>query len=1142
MSLSTQPVHARVPEPRGRRSRAIAAAAGLAALALGVPSLLLRLAAALPVDPGVLTPAGLARPDDGGMLLVALLGLAWAAWAVVVLSVALEVWAALRRVPTPRVPGLAGPQRLAAALVASMALGLGSGGVGGVEGSAPAPESLVALVMANPEDPGSDARAEREDPGEDHAGVLDRGEPAVESELPAITTQRHDTLWLLAEQHLGDGTRLAEIIALNDGVTQPDGRALSADGRIYPGWTLRLPADADLRAERPARHVVAPGDTLWEIADADLGDPLRYPEIFAANSGDVQPDGRRLEDPDLIHPGWVLEIPGRTGADVEAPAGPRASSSRPGEAREKEAAEDRPLDNAEGPAFGDVPAIERGSEPGPAGPDSPGSVSLGSEALPLDRVPGDEAAPGKAGGAGLSPDGPSLDGSAPGPEAGGTPRPASAAGDGAGRGPVPRQADVDESVGSGNRAGAPAAAVADSAGASEPGPDASGSQAALLVPAGGTLAALLLAGLLREVVRRRQQFQRHRRPGEQMPTLDAGARAIEALGRDAAAEDAADLLDRVLSQLAIEAHAAGVDLPRVRTVRITSTSVRLDLSDLGPAQGALPPFVSVSERCWELDPALVTGAPKAVVGASSATGPHSVVEADSVVGADSVAVDASSEGARAFPGLVTIGTRGEETILLDLAEVGTLQLAGAPEAIPGVLRALASELALGPARSATSRTLCLSDAALSEAILAATEAGELTMEPDAARVRDTLVATMRRGSAGSGVGDPLELVLSDCPVLTAVPERSGAALITTDPDVRGGAVLELDGHGGGLLQPDGLMLVPQTLGAAAAGHLSAVLAAADVPTDPPHLPDSVVLLDSEGALLPACASGAVPLSLDESHGPAAADAAAVDGDGTDALSRSVPSLGLPVRRSVSEPSVSEPSHSKPSLSTSPRATSPVAGRSAEVAARPADTQPAPRILLLGEVLVEHAHGRAESTRIGRLAETAAFILLNPGARPSELQSALWPGRRSNPQTCRQMISRARTWLGRTSEGEPHLMPFAETGGRLRLRPEVGSDWGEFQQLAEAGLADPEDTEHLDAALRLVRGRPFGPVAAREMPWADLPLNDMICLITDVAHELAIRHERAGRMRAARDAALRGLRTECGSEVLKAVAHRTASLP
>jgi hypothetical protein len=100
------------------------------------------------------------------------------------------------------------------------------------------------------------------------------------------------------------------------------------------------------------------------------------------------------------------------------------------------------------------------------------------------------------------------------------------------------------------------------------------------------------------------------------------------------------------------------------------------------------------------------------------------------------------------------------------------------------------------------------------------------------------------------------------------------------------------------------------------------------------------------------------------------------------------------------------------------------------------------------VLVENAHGRCESTRIGRLAETAAFVMLNPGARPSELQGALWPGRRSNPQTCRQMISRARTWLGRTDAGEPYLMTLAESEGRLRLRPEVGSDWADFQRLAQ----------------------------------------------------------------------------------------------
>ncbi len=198
----------------------------------------------------------------------------------------------------------------------------------------------------------------------------------------------------------------------------------------------------------------------------------------------------------------------------------------------------------------------------------------------------------------------------------------------------------------------------------------------------------------------------------------------------------------------------------------------------------------------------------------------------------------------------------------------------------------------------------------------------------------------------------------------------------------------------------------------------------------------------------------------------------------------------------------------------------------------------PRVLLLGEVLVENAHGRCESTRIGRLAETAAFVALNPGSRPSELQGALWPGRRSNPQTCRQMISRARTWLGRTDAGEPYLMTFAESEGRLRLRAEVGSDWADFQRLAELGMADPEDTENLTAALALVRGRPFGAVASRELPWADLHINEMISLIGDVAHALAVRHERAGRLSAARDAALRGLRTESESEVLEAIAART----
>lgn len=56
-------------------------------------------------------------------------------------------------------------------------------------------------------------------------------------------------------------------------------------------------------------YVVKKGDTLWDIADDKLGNPLAYPKIFKASRHTVQPDGRHLVDPDLIYVGWKLTIP-----------------------------------------------------------------------------------------------------------------------------------------------------------------------------------------------------------------------------------------------------------------------------------------------------------------------------------------------------------------------------------------------------------------------------------------------------------------------------------------------------------------------------------------------------------------------------------------------------------------------------------------------------------------------------------------------------------------------------------------------------------------------------------------------------------------------------------------------------------------
>ncbi len=63
-------------------------------------------------------------------------------------------------------------------------------------------------------------------------------------ELPSCVVQRRDSLWVLAERHLGDGMRWREIYELNQGLPQPGGRSLHDPNLILPGWKLRLPPDA----------------------------------------------------------------------------------------------------------------------------------------------------------------------------------------------------------------------------------------------------------------------------------------------------------------------------------------------------------------------------------------------------------------------------------------------------------------------------------------------------------------------------------------------------------------------------------------------------------------------------------------------------------------------------------------------------------------------------------------------------------------------------------------------------------------------------------------------------------------------------------------------------------------------------------
>ena len=78
--------------------------------------------------------------------------------------------------------------------------------------------------------------------------------------------------------------------------------------RRVPGVTRvddRLELQAAAAAGSAARsYTVKKGDTLSEIAARELGAASRWKEIFEANR-------QTIANPDLIHPGQVLEIPTR---------------------------------------------------------------------------------------------------------------------------------------------------------------------------------------------------------------------------------------------------------------------------------------------------------------------------------------------------------------------------------------------------------------------------------------------------------------------------------------------------------------------------------------------------------------------------------------------------------------------------------------------------------------------------------------------------------------------------------------------------------------------------------------------------------------------------------------------------------------
>ena len=337
----------------GRLLRGVAALAATAAVLVGAPILLWWLGAPLlpdhvPSGPEVL--AALTRPDDGRLFLGALTLAGFLAWAMLASSILAEIVSLAVRRPTARIPlpGFRASQALAATLIATILAAVAS----------PAPRLPCPHVLL-------EAAGRWHRTGRRREWAIRRihrhtpptqnvVRPAPRPPLPPRGRARRGLFGRLGRMWWSSGTRCggsrtrpsatrgagtrstpSTATASNPTApTSPRPRCCTSAGPSSCPTTHRQPngstTGVGTAGHAGAQVVVAPGDTLTEIAAEHLGTAARYREIYEANRDRRQPDGAALHDPDVIRPGWILTMPSPTAAPPAAgPIGPGPLSPDP---------------------------------------------------------------------------------------------------------------------------------------------------------------------------------------------------------------------------------------------------------------------------------------------------------------------------------------------------------------------------------------------------------------------------------------------------------------------------------------------------------------------------------------------------------------------------------------------------------------------------------------------------------------------------------------------------------------------------------------------------------------------------------------------------------------------------------------------
>lgn len=1058
------------------------------------------------------------RPDNAGVFLLALVAVAWIAWAHFTVSVLVELPAQLKgRTARPR-RGFALSQGMAASLIGAVLVLLPTGTALATPSTAVAVSATATPEADTSQHQGKDQR---------HGTRQQAGQHRVYAVQDA-----RESLISIASSELGDDSRFQEIADLNDGRQMPDGSVYTPDQFLKKGWTLLLPQAPDqtrassssssgggmsvmsagtqedsppTRETEDREHVVESGDTLWEISEEHYGDGTHYTEVYDANRD-------TLDSPDLIYPGHTLQVP-------QASAAPEHGT------------DDRQDDPEQGPEQDEDDRDQGSGEGGAHDTEQPGSAEKPEHDNSKSDGQQDEqdAAPPE---------------SSPTSEASATPSPGSEQRD-----------DVEAS--------SPASTVSD---------DDSGDT--MLAVAAGT--GLLASGLVGAVWTRRVVQQRRRRRGRRIAMPTGRAAQTEQDLRAAAPPVDPGRLDGLLRTAAAGLAAAGRALPELRAV-VLGDEVELHLAT---AAEAVPPFTAEDGGHTWVCPVTATGDASGEdvdppypclvalggledgrlvlvdleqVGVLHLTGPYrhevarslaveaavsQVAEHLTVVVPEQVTprladhsdrVTAAHSPATALEGLRThhaAQQRALDTLGLSSLRQARLGQAGAGGWTPHIVvtdeQWTSTDVTqLGELVASTPRT-ATAVVTTSETDLPSKEAGwVLHADGEQVQLPHGLVCSLSTmdDQTYEDIVELLSTADSDHDVPADTPPYAPYGALWPEQD-RLDEEAEEPGTAGTSASPTNV-----GVGAALFTQLS-------------DLDDGDDGDEADGGhTAPALEEPAVEQSPDTTASPTAVPASWPRHAETAELAE--PESGDHEVKGVSDGQGGPPLglSKQPDFRTAqpPRPDmEPSSSAGSRQEAVDAEGLSAPLVRVLGPVEVIGAAGEVETKRIRAATELTAWLLYHPGSDREALEAALWRGREVKRRSVTELISRTRKWLGTDGAGEYYLPVIAETpDARYELHGAVTSDWHQFLDLVARGerTSGPGGARALRQALELVRGTPFSGVPAQRYVWAEPLLQEMVAAVVDAAELLSERYQVAGEPREALWASVKGLESAPEAEQL-----------